>query len=205
MHITGWKWIPTSLNWLPVGITGRSFWTSQRELYFIYSEKICPGSFCETCQWLKFPLNGLPAHSRVSPVVGLLPLASGPACLGMAFPPFLVKQLYKTNAQIAKELKIIPILDKLLEYNGKWIQHVNRMPRNRLPRVMKYYSQTGRRNHDRIDLWRDFWLHETGTGQQVAQLHERYIIIMMMMICFMSFCTVKRKCVTECYLVIPFD
>jgi len=63
-----------------------------------------------------------------------------------------VKQLYKTNAQIAKELKIIPILDKLLEYNGKWIQHVNRMPRNRLPRVMKYYSQTGRRNHDRIDL-----------------------------------------------------
>ena len=25
---------------------------------------------CETCQWLKFPLNGLRAQSRVSPVVG---------------------------------------------------------------------------------------------------------------------------------------
>ena len=56
---------------------------------------------------------------------------------------------YKTNAQIAKELKITLILDKLLEYNRSWIQHVNRMPRKRLPRVMKYYSPTGRRNHGR--------------------------------------------------------
>jgi len=116
-----------------------------------------------TCQWLKFPLSGLRAQSRISPVVGLLLLASGPACLGMAFPPFLVKQLYrcdsvvtgltwkdyKTNAQITKELKITPILDKLLEYKRSWIQHVNRMHRNRLPRVMKHYSPTGRRNHGR--------------------------------------------------------
>jgi len=54
---------------------------------------------------------------------------------------------YKTNAQIKKELKITPVLDKLLEYERSWIQHANRMPRNRLPRVMKYYSPTGRRNH----------------------------------------------------------
>jgi len=52
---------------------------------------------------------------------------------------------YKTNARIAKELKITPILDKLLEYKRNWIQHVNRMPRNRLPSVMKHYSPTGRR------------------------------------------------------------
>ena len=38
---------------------------------------------------------------------------------------------YKTNTQIAKELKITPILDKLLEYKRNWIHHVNRMPRNR--------------------------------------------------------------------------
>jgi len=44
--------------------------------------------------------------------------------------------VYKTNAQIAKELKVTPILYKLLEYKRSWIQHVNRMPRNRLPRVM---------------------------------------------------------------------
>ena len=30
---------------------------------------------------------------------------------------------YKTNTQTAKELKITPILDKLLEYKRNWIQH----------------------------------------------------------------------------------
>jgi hypothetical protein len=55
----------------------------------------------------------------------------------------------KTNAQIAKELKITRVLDKLLEYKRNWIQHVSRMPRNRLLRVMKHYSPTGRRNHGR--------------------------------------------------------
>jgi hypothetical protein len=48
-----------------------------------------------------------------------------------------------------KELKITPILDKLLEYKRNWIQHVNRMPRNRLPRVMKHYYATGRRKYGR--------------------------------------------------------
>jgi len=28
------------------------------------SKKICPASFRETCQWLKFPLNGLRAQNR---------------------------------------------------------------------------------------------------------------------------------------------
>ena len=56
---------------------------------------------------------------------------------------------YKTNTQIARELKITPILDKLLAYKRNWIQHVHRMSRNRLPRVMKYYSPTGRRKHGR--------------------------------------------------------
>jgi hypothetical protein len=31
------------------------------------------------------------------------------------------------------------------------------------------------------DIWRDFWMRETGTGQQVAQLHDRYMMMMMMM------------------------
>jgi len=56
---------------------------------------------------------------------------------------------YKTNTQIAEELKITQILDKLLEYKRNWIQHVNRMPGNTLPGVMKHYSPTGRRNHGR--------------------------------------------------------
>jgi hypothetical protein len=54
---------------------------------------------------------------------------------------------YKTNTQIEKKKKIAPILDKLLEYKRNWIQHVNRIPHNRLPRIMKQYSPTGRRNH----------------------------------------------------------
>jgi len=115
--------------------------------------------------------------------------------LGMAFPPFLVKQLhgcdsvvissfvntgYTTRrwgwllgrigysigitttynliyARIAKELKT-PTLDKVLKYKRSWIQYVNRMPRNRLPRVMKHYSPTGRKNQGRplnrlLDTW----------------------------------------------------
>ena len=56
---------------------------------------------------------------------------------------------YKTNAEITKELKITPMLDKLLEYKRSWIQHINRMLGNRLPRVMKHYCPTGRRNHGR--------------------------------------------------------
>ena len=65
---------------------------------------------------------------------------------------------YKTNSHIAKELEITPVLDKLLEYKRNWIQHVNRMPRDRLPRIKKHYSPTGRRNRGRrlkrlLDTW----------------------------------------------------
>jgi hypothetical protein len=56
---------------------------------------------------------------------------------------------FKTNIQIAKELKITPILDRLLEYKRNWIKHVKTMPHNRLPRIMKHYSPTGRRNYGR--------------------------------------------------------
>ena len=33
-----------------------------------------------------------------------------------------------------------------------------------------------------LDLCRYFWIREIGTGQQVAQLHERYIIIIIIII-----------------------
>jgi len=92
---------------------------------------------------------------------------------------------HKTNTQISKELKITPILDKLQEYKRNWIHHVNRMPCNRLPRVMKQYSPTGRRNHGR-PLKKDLWMRATGMGQQVAQLHERLMMMMMMLIVFFA-------------------
>ena len=128
-------------------------------------KKICPSSFRETRQWLKFPLNGLRAQSRVSPVVGLLPLASGPACLGMAFPPFLVKQLYRCDSVVVSSFVRTgytarrwgwllgrigcSITHHYPLYKKSWIQHVNRMPRNILPKVMKYYSPDSRRNRGR--------------------------------------------------------
>jgi hypothetical protein len=34
-------------------------------------------------------------------------------------------------------------------------------------------------------LSRDFWISETGTGQQVAKLLDRYIMVMMMMMMMM--------------------
>jgi hypothetical protein len=75
---------------------------------------------------------------------------------------------YKTNGQIAKELKITPILDK----------HVNRIPRNRLPKVMKHYFPTGRRNHGRaLKRLLDAWDRNKSTG---GKLHDRYMIMMMM-------------------------
>jgi len=34
-----------------------------------------------------------------------------------------------------------PILDKLLEYKRKWTQWVNKMSRNRLPRVLRNWQK----------------------------------------------------------------
>ena len=78
---------------------------------------------------------------------------------------FSWRRAYVWNIRIFRELcndiRILTdlcVLDKLLEYKRSWIQHVNRMPWNRLPRVMKHYSPTGRRNDGRplkrlLDTW----------------------------------------------------
>jgi hypothetical protein len=44
---------------------------------------------------------------------------------------------HKTNTETANELNITLVLDKIQDYKTKWIQHVNRMPGNRLPRLIK--------------------------------------------------------------------
>jgi hypothetical protein len=56
---------------------------------------------------------------------------------------------HKTNTEIAKELNITPVLDKIQEYTRNWIHHVNRMAHNRVPRIMKNYTPKGRRNQGR--------------------------------------------------------
>jgi hypothetical protein len=44
---------------------------------------------------------------------------------------------HKTNAEIAKELHLTPVLVTIQDNEKKWVQHINRMPRNRLPRLIK--------------------------------------------------------------------
>jgi hypothetical protein len=57
---------------------------------------------------------------------------------------------YKTNTEIANELHITPVFDKIQDYKRKWIQCVNRTPRNVLPRVIKKnYTPKGTRNKGR--------------------------------------------------------
>jgi hypothetical protein len=63
---------------------------------------------------------------------------------------------------------------KIQNYKRNCIQHVNRIPRNRLPRLIKKYTPKGSRNQGR-----DFWVHETGMGQQVVQLVDSYMMMKM--------------------------
>jgi hypothetical protein len=49
-----------------------------------------------------------------------------------------------------------------------------------LARVMNHYSPTGRRNHGRT--LKRLWICDTWTGQQLAQVHDRYMMMMIMMI-----------------------
>jgi hypothetical protein len=51
---------------------------------------------------------------------------------------------HKTNTEITKELNVTPVLNKIQDYKIKLMQHVNRMPHNRLPRLMKIYTPKGR-------------------------------------------------------------
>ena len=128
----------------------------------------------ETCQWLQFPLNGLKAQSRVSPVVGLLPLASGPACLGMEFLPFLAKQLYRCDSVVISSFVRTGYKTRRWEW---LLGRIGYSITHHYPLIPNWQKESW------VDLWRDFWIRETGTGQQVAQLHERYTMMMIKVTC----------------------
>jgi hypothetical protein len=55
-------------------------------------------------------------------------------------------RLYKKNTEITKELNITPVLDKIKEYRRNWLQNVNKMSRNTLPKILNNYTTTGGRN-----------------------------------------------------------
>jgi len=54
------------------------------------------------------------------------------------------------------------------------------------------------------DLLRDFWICETGTGQQVDQLHDRYMMMMSMYIYLYKMWNVNLYCNVMCYLFSKF-
>jgi hypothetical protein len=55
----------------------------------------------------------------------------------------------KTNEEILNELKVTSILDTITSYKSDCIQHINRMPRSRLPNLLTKYAPRGIRNHGR--------------------------------------------------------
>jgi hypothetical protein len=52
----------------------------------------------------------------------------------------------KTNTEVAKELNTAAVLDKIQEYRRNGLQHISRMSRTRLTRIIKNYRPKGRRN-----------------------------------------------------------
>lgn len=58
-------------------------------------------------------------------------------------------QDYKTNTEILSELEVEPVLDKIHHYRNKWRLHVERMPRERLPKLILKYHPTGKRSQGR--------------------------------------------------------
>jgi hypothetical protein len=85
---------------------------------------------------------------------------------------------YTTSTETGKELNMTQVLVKIQEYKRNWLQHVNRMPHNRLQRILGKYRTKGRRNQGKP-------LKETSRymrpGQQVVQLHVSLMMMMMMM------------------------
>jgi hypothetical protein len=56
---------------------------------------------------------------------------------------------HKTNEGILNELKATSISDKITNYKSNWIQHINRMPKSRLPNLLTKYAQRGKKNQGR--------------------------------------------------------
>jgi hypothetical protein len=69
---------------------------------------------------------------------------------------------YKRNDDTLKELKT-DTMGKILKYKNSWIQHVNRMQRYRILKLLKNYKPWGRRN--RVRPMKRLLDDEIGTGQ----------------------------------------
>jgi len=63
---------------------------------------------------------------------------------------------HKTNDYICRELQSTGILDKIDEYRRNWLQHMQRMPQNRIPLKSYHYRPQRRRTIGRPKKrWRE--------------------------------------------------
>ena len=57
-----------------------------------------------------------------------------------------MERLKRTNTEVAKHNSSF---GQNTEYKRNWLKHINIMPHNRLPRILKYYRPAGTRNQGR--------------------------------------------------------
>jgi hypothetical protein len=70
------------------------------------------------------------------------------------------------NQTIREKLGVQNIVEEIKQYQQKWLQHVQRMDTNRIPKQALQYTPKGRRNIGRPrKRWRDqIYLEDQGTG-----------------------------------------
>jgi len=70
------------------------------------------------------------------------------------------------NQCIREKLEAEAIVQEIKQYEEKWLQHVQRMDTNRIPKQALQYKSRGRRNIGRSrKRWRDqIHLEDRGTG-----------------------------------------
>ena len=62
----------------------------------------------------------------------------------------------KHNEDIRTELQIFNVKDRINDTRTNWLEHIERMPKNRLPQILLEYQPRGKRRVGRpITRWRD--------------------------------------------------
>jgi hypothetical protein len=57
---------------------------------------------------------------------------------------------HRRNEDIREELQIIDINSRMKDYQIKWLQHLERMEQNRIPKLLLNYKPKGRRDQRRL-------------------------------------------------------
>jgi hypothetical protein len=71
-----------------------------------------------------------------------------------------------SSSSIVLVLLVVVVVKEVKQYQEKWLQHVQKMDTNRIPKQALQYKPKGRRNMGRPrKRWRDqFYFEDQGTG-----------------------------------------